>query len=64
MDKKIDKVKDAKKKSRLDTKVAGRGGPHKDKKEKRQHKKTTLDYLTELEEDEELKDNNGTYEKY
>jgi len=45
--KKFDKVKEVKRKSRIDTKVAGKSGPHLDKRSHRNHK-TTKDYLFEL----------------
>ena len=48
---KIDRIKEIKRLSRLDNKIAGRGGFHKDKREKRQHKMSTLDYIKEYEED-------------
>jgi hypothetical protein len=51
--KKFDVVKHIKKDSRLTTRVAGKSGPHSDKRGHRQRKKTTLDYLTELEEETE-----------
>lgn len=48
--KKPNKVKDVKRLSR-ETKVAGRAGPHKNKSEKRQHKKRTNEYLAEYEDE-------------
>jgi hypothetical protein len=56
---KINKVKVIKRISRQENKIAGRGGPHKDKSEKRQHKKSTNDYLEEYEEElKELEEEN------
>ena len=51
--KKFNRIKEVKRMSREDTKVYGKGGPHKLKKEKR---KRSDDYLTELEEDNDDKD--------
>jgi hypothetical protein len=48
---KIDRVKEIKRNSRLDNKIAGKGGFHKDKREKRQHKMSTLDYIEEYKKD-------------
>ena len=50
--KKFDRIKQIKRDSRLTTKVTGRGGPHSDKRERRQQKMSTLDYLLELEGEE------------
>jgi len=52
----IDKVKLIKRTSREDNKITGKGGPHKNKNEKRQHKMTTQDYLDECEEEMEDED--------
>jgi len=48
---KIDRIKEMKRISRLDNKFAGRGGFHKDKREKRQRKMSTLDYIEECKEE-------------
>jgi hypothetical protein len=48
---KVDKVKLIKRISRQENKIAGRGGPHKNKSKKRQQKKSTQDYLEEYEEE-------------
>jgi len=47
---KVDKVKSVKRLSRWENKIPNKGGPHTDKKEK---KKSTKDYLEELEEDKD-----------
>lgn len=49
----IDKVKLLKKISREKNQIAGKVGPHRDKREKRRKKMTTKDYLEEFEDDDE-----------
>lgn len=51
---KFNKVKEVKRRSRQDTKIAGRGGPHSDKRERRSKNKATKDYLYELEGEYEM----------
>jgi len=54
--KKWDRLKALKKISREEQGLHGKAGPHKDKREKRQRKMRTEDYLAELEEEDETGD--------
>ena len=49
-DKKFDRLKVLKKISREENKIYGRAGVHKDKKDKRQKRLRTEDYLADVEE--------------
>jgi len=53
--KKFDKIKAIKKSGRM-TKIAGRGGTHTNKKDKRVRKKSTNEYLDDLEDEEKEED--------
>jgi hypothetical protein len=50
--KKWDRLKTLKKISREEQRLYGKAGPHKDKREKRQRRFRTEDYLAELEEED------------
>lgn len=52
-DKKWDRLKVLKKISRKEQRLYGKAGAHKDKREKRQRKLRTEDYLAELNEEDE-----------
>ena len=54
--KKWDRLKVLKKTSREEQGQHGKAGPHEDKREKRQRKMRTEDYLAELEEEDEIGD--------
>jgi len=49
-----DKIKVLKKISREEQRLYGKSGPHRDKRERRQQRKNTQDYLAELDESEEV----------
>lgn len=55
--KKWNRLKVLKKISREEQGLYGKAGPHKDKREKRQRKMRTEDYLAEVEEESETEDN-------